>query len=380
MKLHEYQSKQILSRYNVQIPRGSVAQTAYEAKQITEELSTRVVIKAQVLVGGRGKAGGIRVANNPKEAEDLATSILSMDIKGLPVRKVLVDEAITYDHEIYLGITNSRITGTPVMIASGSGGVDIEEIARSSPEKIISVFIHPLLGLREYQIRDLASGIDLPHQYWKQFQEICMGLWLVFRDLDATLAEINPLVISSDSKLVALDAKINIDDNALYRHSDLSEIRDLDVEDHSEIEARKYGLSYIKLDGKIGCLVNGAGLSMTLMDMIKYYGGKPANFLDIGGGASSEKVSAAMRILISDPSINTILINIYGGITRCDEVAKGILQALQSQKKEIPIIARLVGTNATVGRKLLNDANILTLDTLTETAKKAVEISTGRVE
>ena len=380
MKLHEYQSKQILSRYNVQIPRGSVAQTAYEAKQITEELNTRVVIKAQVLVGGRGKAGGIRVANNPKEAEDLATSILSMDIKGLPVRKVLVDEAITYDHEIYLGITNSRITGTPVMIASGSGGVDIEEIARSSPEKIISVFIHPLLGLREYQIRDLASGIDLPHQYWKQFQEICMGLWLVFRDLDATLAEINPLVISSDSKLVALDAKINIDDNALYRHSDLSEIRDLDVEDHSEIEARKYGLSYIKLDGKIGCLVNGAGLSMTLMDMIKYYGGKPANFLDIGGGASSEKVSAAMRILISDPSINTILINIYGGITRCDEVAKGILQALQSQKKEIPIIARLVGTNAAAGRKLLNDANILTLDTLTETAKKAVEISTGRVE
>ncbi len=380
MKLHEYQSKQILSRYNVQIPRGSVAQTAYEAKQITEELNTRVVIKAQVLVGGRGKAGGIRVANNPKEAEDLATSILSMDIKGLPVRKVLVDEAITYDHEIYLGITNSRITGTPVMIASGSGGVDIEEIARSSPEKIISVFIHPLLGLREYQIRDLASGIDLPHQYWKQFQEICMGLWLVFRDLDATLAEINPLVISSDSKLVALDAKINIDDNALYRHSDLSEIRDLDVEDHSEIEARKYGLSYIKLDGKIGCLVNGAGLSMTLMDMIKYYGGKPANFLDIGGGASSEKVSAAMRILISDPSINTILINIYGGITRCDEVAKGILLALQSQKKEIPIIARLVGTNAAAGRKLLNDANILTLDTLTETAKKAVEISTGRVE
>ena len=380
MKLHEYQSKQILSRYNVQIPRGSVAQTAYEAKQITEELSTRVVIKAQVLVGGRGKAGGIRVANSPKEAEDLATSILSMDIKGLPVRKVLVDEAITYDHEIYLGITNSRINGSPVMIASGSGGVDIEEIARSSPEKIISVFIHPLLGLRDYQIRDLASGIDLPHQYWKQFQEICMGLWLVFRDLDATLAEINPLVISSDSKLVALDAKINIDDNALYRHSDLSEIRDLDVEDHSEIEARKYGLSYIKLDGKIGCLVNGAGLSMTLMDMIKYYGGKPANFLDIGGGASSEKVSAAMRILISDPSINTILINIYGGITRCDEVAKGILQALQSQKKEIPIIARLVGTNATAGRKLLNDANILTLDTLTETAKKAVEISTGRVE
>jgi succinyl-CoA synthetase beta subunit len=380
MKLHEYQSKQILSRYNVQIPRGSVAQTAYEAKQITEELGTRVVIKSQVLVGGRGKAGGIRVANTPKEAEDLATSILSMDIKGLPVRKVLVDEAITYDHEIYLGITNSRKTGTPVMIASGSGGVDIEEIARSSPEKIISVSIHPLLGLRDYQTRDLASGIDLPHHFWKQFQEICLGLWLVYRDLDATLAEINPLVISADSKLVALDAKINIDDNALYRHNELSELRDLDIEDHSEIEARKYGLSYIKLDGKIGCLVNGAGLSMTLMDMIKYYGGNPANFLDIGGGASSEKVSAAMRILINDPSINTILINIYGGITRCDEVAKGILHALQSQKKDIPIIARLVGTNSQAGKKILNDANIQTLETLTETAKRAVESSSGRVE
>jgi succinyl-CoA synthetase beta subunit len=380
MKLHEYQSKQILSRYNVQIPRGSVAQTAYEAKQITEELGTRVVIKSQVLVGGRGKAGGIRVANNPKEAEDLATSILSMDIKGLPVRKVLVDEAITYDHEIYLGITNSRITGKPVMIASGSGGVDIEEIARSSPEKIISVSIHPLLGLRDYQTRDLASGIDLPHHFWKQFQEICLGLWLVYRDLDATLAEINPLVISADSKLVALDAKINIDDNALYRHNELSELRDLDVDDHSEIEARKYGLSYIKLDGEIGCLVNGAGLSMTLMDMIKYYGGNPANFLDIGGGASSEKVSAAMRILTNDPAINTILINIYGGITRCDEVAKGILHALQSQKKEIPIFARLVGTNAQAGKKLLNDANIKTLETLTETAKNAVESSTGRVK
>jgi succinyl-CoA synthetase beta subunit len=291
-----------------------------------------------------------------------------------------VDEAITYDQEIYLGITNSRITGTPVMIASGSGGVDIEEIARNSPEKIISVFIHPLLGLRDYQTRDLASGIDLPHQYWRQFQEICLGLWLVFHDLDATLAEINPLVISSDSKLVALDAKINIDDNALYRHNDLSELRDLDVEDHSEIEARKYGLSYIKLDGKIGCLVNGAGLSMTLMDMIKYYGGTPANFLDIGGGASSEKVSAAMRILINDPSVNTILINVFGGITRCDEVAIGILHALLSQSKNIPIVARLVGTNAPAGKKLLNDANILTLNTLTETAKKAVEISTGRVE
>ena len=297
MKLHEYQSKQILSRYGVLIPKGRIALTAYEAKQITEELGTRAVIKSQVLVGGRGKAGGIRVANNPKEAEDLATSILSMDIKGLPVRKVLVDEAITFNTEIYLAITNNRVTKTPMLIASGSGGMDIEEIARTYPDKIIKESINPLLGLRDYQTRDLASGIDLPHQYWKQFLEITRGLWQLFRDLDATLAEINPLVITSDSKLVALDAKITIDDNALYRHTELNEMRDLDVEDPSEIEARKYGLTYIKLDGKIGCLVNGAGLAMTLMDMVKYYGGSPANFLDIGGGASREKVAAAMHII-----------------------------------------------------------------------------------
>ncbi len=379
MKLHEYQSKQILSRYGVQIPRGNVALTAYEAKQITEELGTRVVIKSQVLTGGRGKAGGIRLANNPKEAEDIATSILSMDIKGLPVRKVLVDEAIKFENEIYLAISNSRVTGTPILIASGSGGVDIEEIARNTPEKIIQININPLLGLRDFQTRDLASGIDLPHSYWKKFLEICHGLWKIYRDIDATLVEINPLVISSDSKLVALDAKINIDDNALFRHTELNELRDLDIEDEAEIEARKYGLSYIKLDGKIGCLVNGAGLALSLMDQIKQFGGSPANFLDIGGGASAEKVASAMRILLDDPSINTVLINIFGGITRCDEVAQGVLSALSTQSSDLPIVARLVGTNAEAGKKLLTGANIPIMDSLIQTSQFAVEKSLARV-
>jgi succinyl-CoA synthetase beta subunit len=258
--------------------------------------------------------------------------------------------------------------------------MDIEEIARRYPDKIIKLAIHPFLGLRDYQTRDLASAIDLPHIYWKQFLEISRGLWQVYRDLDATLAEINPLVVSADSLLVALDAKINIDDNALFRHTELNEYRDFDIEDVSETEARKYGMSYIKLNGKIGCLVNGAGLAMTVMDMVKYYGGRPANFLDIGGGASAEKVAVAMQILLNDPSVITIMVNIFGGITRCDEVAKGILTAVADEKKHVPIVARLVGTHAQIGKKLLHEANISTLDSLTETAKFAVEQSqsTGR--
>jgi succinyl-CoA synthetase beta subunit len=377
MKLHEYQSKQILARYGIQIPRGRVALTANEAKQISEELCTDVVIKSQVLVGGRGKAGGIRLAKNPREAEDLATSILSMDIKGLPVRKVLVDEAIHFSREIYLGITNNRSTATPTILSSGSGGMEIEEVARSSPGKIIIENIHPLLGLRDYQVRDLASSIDLPHAYWKQFTQISRALWQLFRELDATLVEINPLVIATDNGLLALDAKITIDDNALFRHPDLNELRDPDAEAPTETEARKYGLSYIKLDGKIGCLVNGAGLAMAVMDLIQFYGGKPANFLDIGGGAGAEKVAAAMRILLEDISINCVLINIFGGITRCDEVAKGVSLALAEQKRQIPVVARLVGTNAPAGKDLLNNAGVQTLETLNEAAKKSVEISLG---
>jgi succinyl-CoA synthetase beta subunit len=377
MKLHEYQSKQLFAKYQVPIPKGRVASTAIEAKHIAEELGGRVVVKSQVLVGGRGKAGGIRLAKNPDEAEDLATQILGMEIKGLPVRKVLVDEAANIEKEIYLGITNDRAARKPVMMASSEGGVDIEEVARQNPEKIIRVHIDPLLGLRDYQARDVAAGIDLPREHWRSFGQICHGLWNAYIKSDATLAEINPLVVTADNRLLAVDGKVVLDDNALFRHPELGEMRDLDAEEQSEIEARKYGLSYIKLDGNIGCMVNGAGLAMTTMDIIKLFGGEPANFLDIGGGAGSEKVSAALRIILSDPNVKAVLFNVFGGITRGDEVARGILIALDEVKPKVPMIIRLVGTNAEEGRELLADANMLTAETLAEAAKKAVAAATA---
>jgi succinyl-CoA synthetase beta subunit len=376
MKLHEYQSKQLFARYHVPIPRGRVASTALEAKHIAEELGGRVVIKSQVLVGGRGKAGGIRLAKNPSEAEDLATQILGMEIKGLPVRKVLVDEAANIDKEIYLGITNDRAARKPVMMASSEGGVDIEEVARETPEKIIRVHIDPLLGLRDYQARDIAAGIDLPREHWRSFGQIAHGLWNAYLRSDANLAEINPLVITADNRLLAVDGKMVLDDNALFRQPELADMRDLDVEDQSEIEARKYGLSFIKLDGNIGCMVNGAGLAMTTMDIIKLFGGEPANFLDIGGGAGSEKVSAALRIILSDPNVKAVLFNIFGGITRGDEVARGILIALDEVKPKVPMVIRLVGTNAEEGRQLLAEANMITAETLADAAKKAVAAAT----
>ncbi len=376
MKLHEYQSKTIFSKYGIPIPKGRVAATAVEAKHIAEELGGRVVIKSQVLVGGRGKAGGIKLANNPDEAEQLATQILGMEIKGLPVRKVLVDEAASIDQEIYLGITNDRAAKKPVIMASAAGGVDIEEVAAKTPEKIIKVHVDPLLGIRDYQTRDIASGIDLPREHWKSFGAIVKGLWQAYLDTDSTLAEINPLVISKD-KLVAVDGKMMIDDNAIFRHSDLNEMRDLDVEADSEIEARKYGLTFIKLDGNIGCMVNGAGLAMATMDIIKLFGGEPANFLDIGGGAGADKVAAAMRIILSDPSVKAILFNIFGGITRGDEVAKGILAAMEEVKPQVPMVIRLVGTNAEEGRRLLADANMITAETLADAAEKAVRAAQG---
>ncbi len=377
MKLHEYQSKQIFSKYGIPIPRGRVAATASEARQIAEELGGRVVIKAQVLVGGRGKAGGVKLAKDPAEAELLATQILGMEIKGLPVRKVLVDEAAAIEQEIYFAITNDRAARKPVMMASAAGGVDIEEVAATTPEKIVKVHIDPLLGLRDYQARDIAASIDLPRELWKDFGAIARGLWQAYTMNDATLAEINPLVITKDKRLVALDGKMLIDDNALFRHPDLAEMRDIDEEAPAETEARKYGLSYIKLDGNIGCMVNGAGLAMTSMDIVKLFGGEPANFLDIGGGAGAEKVAAAMRIILSDPNVKAVLFNIFGGITRCDEVAKGILTAMAEVKPKVPMVVRLVGTNAEEGRKLLADANMITAETLAEAAQKAVAAAKG---
>jgi succinyl-CoA synthetase beta subunit len=372
MKLHEYQSKQIFARYGIPIPKGRVAATAQEAEQIAEELGGRVVIKSQVLVGGRGKAGGIRLAKSPDEAEELATQILAMDIKGLPVRKVLVDEAAQIEKEIYLGITNDRAARKPVMMSSSAGGVEIEEVARRTPEKIIKVHIDPLLGLRDYQARDIAAGIDLPREHWKLFGQIAQGLWKAYVDCDATLAEINPLVVTADKRLLALDGKMVLDDNALFRHPDLAEMRDLDVEAPSEIEARKYGLSFIKLDGNIGCMVNGAGLAMTTLDIIKLFGGEPANFLDIGGGAGADKVAAALRIILGDPNVKAVLFNVFGGITRGDEVARGILTALDEVKPKVPMVIRLMGTNAEEGRQILANANMITAETLADAARKAV--------
>jgi succinyl-CoA synthetase beta subunit len=377
MKLHEYQSKQIFARHGIPIPSGQVVATAAEARAIAVELGGKVVVKSQVLVGGRGKAGGVKLAKDPLEAEFVAAQILAMEIKGLPVRKVLVEKAARIGSEIYFAFTNDRAARKPVLIASAAGGVEIEEVAADSPEKIMKVHVDPLLGLRDYQARDIAASIDLPRPQWKKFGRIAADLWQVFTQNDATLAEINPLVTTTDGRFVALDGKMVIDDNALYRQPDLTEMRDLDEEAPAETEARKYGLSYIELGGNIGCMVNGAGLAMTSMDMVKLYGGEPANFLDIGGGADADKVAAAMRIILADPSVKAILLNIFGGITRCDEVALGILEATRQVQPKAPIVVRLVGTNAEEGQRLLADAHLITATTLADAAEKAVAAAKG---
>ena len=377
MKLHEYQSKRLFARYDVPIPRGDVATTPEEARRITARLDQRVVIKSQVLVGGRGKAGGIRLANGPDEAEQIADQILGMNIKGLTVKKVLVDEAADIDTEIYLGVVIDRAQRRPVMMASAEGGVEIEEVARATPERITRVTIDPFLGLQTYQGRELAFGIGLPKNLTREFVKIAQGLYQAFFESDASLAEINPLVVTGEGKLLAVDGKVLLDDNALFRHFELAEMRDADTETPEEQEARRHGLSYVKLDGEIGCMVNGAGLAMATMDIIKLNGGEPANFLDIGGGAQSERVAAALRIILSDPNVKAVLFNIFGGITRCDEVAKGILTALEEIGSEVPMVARLVGTNEEEGRRILAEAEMMTAPTLAEAAQKAVAAARG---
>ncbi len=378
MKLHEFDSKKIFAQYGVPVPKGKVAKTPKEAGEIAKKLGGAVVVKAQVLVGGRGKAGGVKVVKTAKQAEAAAKQILGMDIKGLPVRKVLIDPAIGIASEIYLGITNDRAARQPVMIASAAGGVDIEEVAATNPEKIIRVHVNPLLGLQDYNIRDLAVGIELDRKHWAAFHTICKGLWEAYKNSDATLAEINPLVITKDDELLAIDGKMLIDDNAIFRQPKLAKLRDLDEETPAEVQARKNGLTYIQLDGEIGCMVNGAGLAMATMDIIKLFGGEPANFLDIGGGANAEKVAAALRIILQDKNVKAVLFNIFGGITRGDEVAKGILEALKTVKTNVPMVVRLAGTNAAEGRALLANANMITAETLAEAAQKAVEAAKGK--
>jgi len=377
VKLQEYHSKEIFARYGVPIPRGRLAHTPAEARRHAEWLDGPVVVKAQVLTGGRGKAGGVRRADTPEETERIAALILGMQIKEMPVRKVLVDEAISTRSEIYLGITIDRAARRVVVMASAEGGVEIEEIASVSPEKIIRISVESPWSLRDHQIRSLAAGLGLPRDLWRAFTRAARGLSEAFMACDASLAEINPLVVTEDGLLLGVDGKLVLDDNALGRHPDLAEMRDLDEEDRLERKAREEGLSYIRLDGDIGCMVNGAGLAMATMDVIKLLGAAPANFLDIGGGARADKVSAALSIILADGGVKAVLFNVFGGITRCDEVAKGILTAISEAKPEIPMVARLVGTNEEEGRRILAEAGMMTATSLSEAARKAVELAQG---
>ncbi len=376
MNLHEYQSKLRFAEFGISVPKGKVAQSPQDAYKIAKELGGPVVVKAQVLTGGRGKAGGVKLAQTPEEAQQRADDILGMDIKGHKVLKVLIDPASDIRKEIYLGITNDRAARKPLIMASSEGGMDIEEVNRTAPEKIMREHVDPFLGLRDYQIRNLAYGIELPRDLWKSFMTIARGLYRCYVESDATLAEINPLIITTSGELLAVDGKMSIDDNALYRHPDLAEMRDSSADPVAEVQARAEGLSYIKLDGEIGCMVNGAGLAMTTMDMTKLFGGSPANFLDIGGGAKADTVAAALRIILSDSNVKAVLFNIFGGITRCDEVALGILAALNEINVDLPMVVRLVGTNEEEGRRLLDEAhihNMVTASTLADAARKAVE-------
>ncbi len=377
MKLQEFQAKRIFGQYGIPVPQGEVAETPEEARDIAKRLGGPVVVKSQVLVGGRGKAGGIKLAQTPDEAEQVAGRILGMDIKGLTVKKVLIDPAADIKAELYLGMVLDRARRRVVVMASSAGGVDIEEVAATTPEKIITVAVDPCLGMREYQARNIGVSIGLPRELLGKFAQVCQGLYNCYMGTDASLAEINPLAILGDGTLKALDGKIVLDDSALFRHPDLAAMRDEDEETPEEREARLNGLSYVKLDGQIGCMVNGAGLAMATMDIIKLYGGEPANFLDVGGGAKADKVAAALRIILSDPNVKAVMFNIFGGITRGDEVARGILQALDEVKTDVPMVVRLVGTNAEEGRALLAEAKMATAETLAEAAEKAVAAARG---
>ena len=380
MKLHEYQAKRIFAQYGVPIPEGDVATTPEEAREIAQRIGGPVVVKAQVLVGGRGKAGGVKLAKTPEEAEEKAREILGMDIKGLTVKKVLIDPAADIQDEIYLGMIIDRARQRVVMMASAEGGVEIEEVAATNPDAIKKVAVDPFLGMKGYQAIGMASALGLDKSQFRPFTKIATGLYNAFIGSDAELAEINPLVVQGDGSLLAVDGKMVLDDNGLFRHPELAEKRDLDEEDPAETKAREAGLSYIKLDGEIGCMVNGAGLAMATMDIVKFYGGSPANFLDIGGGADAEKVATALEIILSDPHVKAVLVNIFGGITRCDEVAKGLLTAIEEVKPDVPFVIRLVGTNEEEGRALLADANFPTARTLAEAAQMAVAAAKGEVK
>jgi succinyl-CoA synthetase beta subunit len=387
MKIHEYQAKAILARYGVTTPRGEVAYTKEEAREAAQRLKSNVVVvKAQIHAGGRGKGGGVKLARSGDEAEDIAGHILGMTLvtpqtgpAGRIVKRVLIEEGLDIKRELYLGLLVDRASGLPVFMASAAGGMEIEEVAKENPEAILREPIQPVVGLQPYQARKIAFGLGLPGEVATHATPFFQALYRAFIDTDASLLEINPCVLTGDGKLVALDAKMTFDDNALFRHPNLRELRDIDEEDPLEVEASKYGLNYIKLDGSVACMVNGAGLAMATMDIIKYAGGSPANFLDVGGGASSEQVKNAFRILMSDPSVRAVFINIFGGILRCDVLATGVVAAAKDLQLKVPVVVRMEGTNVELGQKILRDSglNFTIANGMKDGAQKVVALAGG---
>src|SRR5882724_9109628 len=386
MKIHEYQAKALLREFGVPVPRGEVATTPADAKAAAARLGGRVVVKAQVHAGGRGKAGGIKVADDADGAERAARQILGMRLKspqtppgGIEVRSVLVEEASAVARELYLSITLDRARATHVVMASEAGGMDIEEVAARTPDKIIRQWAHPALGIQDFQARRLAYGLGLAGDQFKQAVALIRGLFALYLARDASLAEVNPLVVTKEGRVLALDAKLNFDDNALWRHPAIVALRDVNEEDPLDVEASKYNLNYIKLDGNVGCMVNGAGLAMATMDIIKYAGGMPANFLDVGGGANAEQVTHAFEILLSDKNVKAVLINIFGGILRVDTLAKGVVEAANKTKIQLPVVLRLEGTNVEQGREILKQSglNFIVAETMKDAAEKVVAAAKG---
>ena len=379
MKIHEYQARNLFRKYGIPVPDGVVCQSVEEVKEKVPNDDKLRVVKAQVHVGGRGKAGGVKLARTKEEAIEKAGQILGMDIKGLTVEKVLVAEAVDIEKEFYVGLINDRNSKSVTLMASAEGGVEIEEVAKTNPEKIIKMSIDPTMGLMDWQARKIALQLMSDPAQIRQTASILAKLYKLYIETDASLAEINPLVLTPDKRVLAIDGKMNFDDNALFRQPEVLAMREVTPDEQKEIDANEKGLSYIKLDGNIGCMVNGAGLAMATMDMIKLYGGDPANFLDIGGSSNPQKVVDAMNILLSDTNVKAVMINIFGGITRCDDVARGLVAALTTIKTDIPIVIRLSGTNAKEGLAIIKEFGLPTVSTMSEAAKKAIELSRKKV-
>ena len=375
MKIHEYQGKILMDRFNIPTTKGRVADSPEDAKRIAQDIGGKVAIKAQVHVGGRGKAGGIKIANTAEEAKEAAAAILGMDIKGLTVHKVLVEEAVEIETEYYIGMLIDRDTRKVIVMASAEGGVEIEEVAEATPEKIAKVWVDPAVGLQDYQIRELFFGAGFDRAYMKQATSFLRNLYACMIGVDADLAEINPLAITKDGRMIAADAKINIDENALYRHGDLAGWKESEEGNEIEEEAHRRGLQFVHLGGNIGIIGNGAGLVMTSLDVVSREGGKPANFLDIGGGAKADVVKNALDIVLMEPGLKGIMINIFGGITRCDEVAKGIIEATETLIINVPVVVRLAGTAEEEGRKILAQSKFTPATSMQEAAQKVVELA-----